>query len=238
MVHAAIVRSLSAHGTLGDADLERIASAARKTIRAVKAHRDIAREGERPQTVKIVLEGWVARYKLLADGRRQLVALMIPGDICDANAFILERMDHTLTALTDVRYSAISRTDFENLITASPALAKTLWRSELVTAAIQREWTANVGQRHAIERIAHLFCETFARLKGIGQVQQNSCEFPLTQIDIADATGLTPVHVNRMLQSLRKQGLVELRGKRLDIVDPAGLRQLAMFNPTYLHMRD
>lgn len=206
-----------------------------KSVRSAAPHQDIIREGDTPRSVKVMLDGWAMRYKQLPDGRRQILALMIPGDICDANAFIHEHMDHSIGALTAVRYGEISQGDFEGLVADSPRLAKALWWSELVTVSIQREWTTNIGQRQAYERIAHLLCETVARLQAVGLTRGDSCEFPLTQTDIADATGLTPVHVNRMVQALRHDGLIELRDKRLTVRDPARLRQVAMFNPAYLH---
>jgi len=176
------------------------------------------------------------RYKQLPDGRRQVLSLMLPGDLCDAHAFIHEPMDHSIAALTAVRYAEVSQADFEALLNDSPRLLRAMWWSELVTLSIQREWTTNIGQRQAYERIAHLLCETFARLQAIGLTRADSCDFPLTQGDIADATGLTPVHVNRMVQALRHDGLIELRDKRLTLLNPAKLRQVAGFNPAYLHL--
>lgn len=231
-----LTRNLRSHGELSAAECARIEEAAARSISTVGERRDIIREGEVPSTIKIVLDGWVARYKQLPDGRRQILSLMIPGDICDANAFILERMDHSLGALTAVQFARIERTEFEALMAGSPAITRALWRSELVTASIQREWTASVGQRQALERIAHLFCEMHTRMKGIGLAPRDTCEFPLTQADIGEATGLTPVHVNRMLQALRKDGLIELRSKRLQVLDIERLRERALFDPSYLHI--
>lgn len=235
-VRSPLTAHLAAYVDLTGPERELIQAAASKTIRSVGPHQDIVREGDEPRTVKVVLEGWVARYKQLPDGRRQILALMIPGDICDANAFIRTQMDHSLCSLTQVRYAEISQADFEALMTSSPRIIKALWWSELVTVSIQREWTTNLGQRMAYERIAHLFCEVFTRLQTMGLTDGESCEFPLTQGDIADATGLTPVHVNRMIQALRHDGLIELRDKRLQLRDPARLREAAMFNPSYLHL--
>lgn len=219
---------------LTDEERERLEAAGH--VRRIGAHGDIIRTGDAPRTVKIVLEGWVARYIDLPDGRRQILALMLPGDVCDANAFVFERMDHSLGALTPVRYAEIGRGDFERLMDECPNLAREMWRHELVTVSIQRQWTANIGQRMALERIAHLLCETLLRLQAVGLTEAGSCDFPLTQIEIADATGLTPVHVNRTLRVLREQGLAELRGRRLNLIDPEGLRAVAMFDPAYLHL--
>jgi CRP-like cAMP-binding protein len=117
-----------------------------------------------------------------------------------------------------------------------PRITQALFWDELVTVAIQREWTLNVGQRTAYERIAHLLCELYLRLRTVGLTDGTSCHFPLTQVDLADATGLTAVHVNRTLQELRRDGLIELQSKTLTIPDLNALRQVALFNDNYLHL--
>ena len=208
----------------------------RKNVREVAARRDLVREGEKPRAVNVVLDGWACRYKQLPDGRRQVVSFFLPGDLCDANVFILKEMDHSIGAITRVRYAEIMPADFEDLMAQSPRVTQALWWHELVTAAVQREWTTNVGQRTAYERIAHLFCEIFLKLRQVKLTDGDSCDFPLTQIDIADATGLTSVHVNRTLQELRREGLIELANKRLTIPDLKALMNVSMFNPNYLHL--
>ena len=160
---------------------------------------------------------------------------MIPGDICDANAFVIERMDHSLGSLTAVEFGEITRGDFEELLTSHPEITRVLWSSELITASIQREWTVNLGQRQATSRIAHLFCEMHYRLRGVGLAKVDGMEFPLSQIDIGEAAGLTSVHVNRILQTMRKDGLIELCNKYLTIPSLDKLRKVAMFDPAYLH---
>ena len=205
-------------------------------MREIGARRDIVREGEPPRAVRVVLEGWGCRYKQLPDGRRQVVSFFIPGDLCDANIFILKEMDHSIGSITPMKYAEIAPAEFETLMASSPRITQALWWHELVNAAVAREWTTNVGQRTAYERIAHLFCELFVRLRTIGATRDGSCDFPLTQTDIADATGLTPVHVNRTLQELRADGLIELNRRSLTIPDLDALMRVAMFNPNYLHM--
>ena len=227
---------LEAFTKLSQQDRTLIEGLIRKNVREVPARRDIVREGEKPRAVNVVLEGWACRYKQLPDGRRQVASFFIPGDLCDANVFILREMDHSIGAITKVRYAEIMPSDFEDMMAQSPRITQALWWHELVTAAVQREWTTNVGQRTAYERIAHLLCELFLKLRQVGLTQGNSCDCPLTQIDIADATGLTSVHVNRTLQELRRQGLIELGGKRLTIPDLAALMNASMFNPNYLHL--
>jgi CRP-like cAMP-binding protein len=205
-------------------------------VREIGPRRDVIREGDKPRAVNIVIEGWACRYKQLPDGRRQIVHFFLPGDLCDANVFLLREMDHSIGAITSLRYAEISPPDFEDLQLRSPRITQALWWHELVNAGISREWITNVGQRTAFERIAHLFCELYHRLRIVGRTENGSCAFPLTQMDLADATGLTAVHVNRTLQELRRQGLIELQGKRLNIPDLGALERVSMFNPNYLHL--
>ncbi|HEX8532610.1 MAG TPA: Crp/Fnr family transcriptional regulator [Allosphingosinicella sp.] len=200
------------------------------------ARRDLIREGDEPKSVFLVLDGWACRYKQLPDGRRQIVGLFIPGDICDLNVYILKEMDHSIGAITNLKVAEIGRDDFEQLMQANPRVMQALFWDELVTVSVQREWTLNVGQRTAYERISHLFVELFLRLKAVGLADGNSCDLPLTQVDIADASGLTAVHVNRTLQELRKEGLIELQGRKLVIPDLTALKNAALFNDNYLHL--
>lgn len=227
---------LEAFVKLSHAERLAIASAIARNVRQAEPRRDIIQEGEKPVAVNVMLDGWACRYKQLPDGRRQIVSFFIPGDLCDTNVFILKEMDHSIGTITKVRYAQIFPSEFESLMEMSARVTTALWWHELVTAAIQREWTTNVGQRTASERLAHLLCEMFVRLRVVGLVDGNSCDWPLTQYDLAEATGLTAVHVNRTLQDLRRQGLIELQGKRLTIPDLGSLMSASMFNPNYLHL--
>lgn len=227
---------LAAFSLLSGEDRQLIEEVAKKNVKRLRPRQDLIREGEKPRAVNLVLEGWAQRYKQLADGRRQILSFFIPGDFCDANVYILKEMDHSVASVSEVTYAEISPEDFENLMAQSPAIGKALWWSELVVTSIQREWTTNIGQRTAYERIAHLLCEMFIRMSVVGLVQGDQCEFPVTQTEIADATGLTPVHVNRILQELRKNGVIELKDKRLLVPDLARLKSTALFNSNYLHL--
>lgn len=207
-----------------------------RTHREVAPRRDLIREGDAPRFVHLVLEGWACRYKTLPDGRRQIVAFFLPGDFCDLNVYILREMDHSVGAITKLRVADISREEMDAVTQTHPRITQALWWHELVAAAVQREWTLNVGQRTAFERIAHLMVELFLRLDVVGLTNGDSCDFPLTQNDIADATGLTAVHVNRTLQELRRAGLIVLQGRTLTIPDMAALKNVALFNANYLHL--
>lgn len=207
-----------------------------RTQRDVAPRRDLIREGDPPRHVHLVIDGWACRYKTLPDGRRQIVAFFLPGDFCDLNVYVLKEMDHSVGAITRLRVADIGRDEMETMTAEHPRITQALWWHGLVQAAIQREWTLNLGQRSAFERIAHLLVELFLRLDLVLRTRGDSCDFPLTQNDIADATGLTAVHVNRTLQEMRRAGLIVLQGRTLTIPDMKALQNAALFNANYLHL--
>jgi CRP-like cAMP-binding protein len=207
-----------------------------RNVRFVEPRRDLMSEGDKPRFVHLVLDGWGCRYKSLPDGKRQIVALFVPGDFCDVNVYILRHMDHSIGAITRLKVAMITPDEMNALTAGRPRITQALWWHELVTTAIQREWTVNLGQRSAYERLGHLLVELYLRLKTVGRAQDGRCDFPLTQNDLADATGLTAVHVNRTLQELRRDGLIELERKQLRILDLERLKDVSMFNPNYLHL--
>jgi len=186
--------------------------------------------------VHLILTGWACRYKQLEDGRRQIVSFFLPGDICDLNIFILREMDHSIGTITSVTIADLSREFFYEISAGHPRIATAFWWESLVNSAIQREWTMSLGQRTASERMAHLLCEIFLRLRLAGLTREDSCDFPLTQSDLADATGLSKVHVNRTLQELRSAELIVLRGKSLTVPSLERLMNAGLFNANYLHM--
>jgi len=145
-------------------------------------------------------------------------------------------MDHTIAALTRIKVAIITPAQMDELTSNHPRITQALLWHELVSAAIQREWLLNIGQRSAHERIGHLLLEMYFRLHTVGLTANGRCDFPLTQTDLAEATGLTPVHVNRMLQELRSEGLIELERKQLHVLDVERMMDVAMFNPDYLHL--
>ncbi len=227
---------LEAYTKLSHEELVVLGRLASGIAREVSARRDLVREGDAVRSAFLILEGWACRYKTLPDGRRQIVEFLIPGDMCHSHVHLLRTRDHSIGAITPVRVAEVSRGDFEQISERHPRIALALRCEELVKASIQREWTLNVGQRSAYERIAHLLCELFLRLEAVGLTSGNNCEFPLTQLDLADATGLTAVHVNRTLQELRKDAVIELHSRTLTIPDMDALRNAGLFNSNYLHL--
>lgn len=205
--------------------------------RPVAARYDLIREGDKPGTVFIVLEGWACRYKLLPGGGRQIMALLMPGDFSDTHVAVLEAMDHSIATLTPARVAAVQRAEMEALITSSTLITQAFWRSQRVDEATLRAWIVSMGRRGSVERAAHLMCEIYVRACNVGLVQGPQIEFPITQVVLADALGLTPVHVNRVLRTLRMAGVVRIGGGALSITDPDRLVQIAGFDENYLHRR-
>ena len=205
-------------------------------VRAFMPKEHIIREGDRPEEVHLVIEGWAARYKLLPDGSRQIVAFLLPGDFCDLHVAVLGHMDHSIVAITRCRVAFVPNTKMNELTSDHNGLTKALWWSTLVDEAVLRSWVVN-GRRDAYQKIAHLLCELHVRLKQIGLVTDGRFDLPLTQEEIADATGLTAVHTNRTLQRLRREGLIELRSQILTVFDAAALGEAAGFDPSYLHIK-
>jgi CRP-like cAMP-binding protein len=205
-------------------------------VREIGAREDVIAQGDRTGGVKLLLEGFACRYKTLEDGRRQIVAYFVPGDLCDLRVFILKRMDHSIGAIAASRVATIAPDDVLRLMHTYPALTRALWWSTLVEEAIAREWIVNVGQRNASERMAHLFCELLYRFRAVGLNDGLSCTLPLTQVELAETLGLSSVHVNRTLQGLRRQNLITLNGGTLTIQDLPALEEMSFFNAEYLHL--
>jgi CRP-like cAMP-binding protein len=232
-----LTRRLEEFTRLTDDDRAELSRVYTQSTHTIDARRDLIREGDAPRSIYLILDGWACRYRTLENGRRQILDFAIPGDLCDLNLFILDRMDHSIGAITRLRVAEIGREVLHEVVTTHPNITTALWWQELVSKSISREWILNVGQRSAQERIAHLFCEMFLRLESVGLTNGFSCDFPATQTDIAEATGLTTVHVNRTVQELRRAGLIVLERQRLAIPNMRALQSVALFNPEYLHHR-
>jgi CRP-like cAMP-binding protein len=204
-------------------------------LATVHAHEDLVREGDRPNAVTLLLHGLLCRYKIVADGRRQIMSFHIPGDVPDLPALLVPVMDHNLCSLVPSQLALIPRAAMLSLFAEQPQLAHLFWRDTLIDAAVFREWMVGIGRRSAFKRIAHLFCEMIVRMQAVGLSSQHSIELPLTQTDIADALGLSTVHVNRTLQEIRRAGLIKFDRGKLVAVDWPRLREAGEFDQTYLH---
>ncbi|KQP26604.1 helix-turn-helix domain-containing protein [Methylobacterium sp. Leaf100] len=230
-----LVRKLEGFVALSEADraiLERISAAPR----IVGPRTDLIREGDTPRGVFLIMDGMACRYKQRRDGARQILAYLLPGDFCDLDAALLSAMDHTISTLSGCRVVHIAPDLIAELMRNHPQLARAMRMTTLVDEATLREWLLNVGRRSALERLAHLFCELYLRMKVVGFVHDESYGLPITQSELADTAGITIVHANRSLQELRRRGLIEMRGRSLKILNFDRLKQLAEFQSAYLHL--
>jgi CRP-like cAMP-binding protein len=208
-------------------------------IREFKAGQDVARERDRPSQCCVMLEGLACRYKILPGGRRQIFSFHIPGDIPDLQSLHIDVMDHNLSTVVASKVGFIPHTVMREFLRAHPRISDVFWRDTLIEAAIFREWIANVGARSARPRMAHVLCEMYVRLRATGAIADGSYEFPfpITQAELGHAVGLSAVHVNRTLQSLRREGLITHNRTSIVIDDWPGLQKAGEFDATYLHLR-
>jgi len=184
----------------------------------------------------LTVEGLVARYKDLSEGQRQIQDIHVAGDFTDLHGFLLKRLDHNVGALTRTRMALVPHDAIRRITEEEPHLSRLLWFATLLDAAIQREKILSVGRRPALARLAHLMCELHVRLDLVGLAEDGSFALPITQLDLGDATGLTSVHVNRMLKQLRDDRLMTFRGARVTIHDWPRLQQVGEFDPAYLYL--
>jgi CRP-like cAMP-binding protein len=194
------------------------------------------REGERPERSCLIVSGFAFRHKITAGGARQILSLHVPGDFVDLEGAFLNIADHNVQALTRCELAIVPRADVRALMKAHPAIAMALWVDMLIDSSIFREWITNVGRRDARTRIAHLLCEFARRLEVAGLAGEYRYELPMTQEQLGDAAGLTPVHVNRVLRDLDKEGVISRTKRNVAIADWDRLRAIADFNENYLHL--
>lgn len=204
-------------------------------VRHAGARRDIIREGDRPERVHLILSGWACRYKILKNGKRQITALLLPGDFCDLHVAVLDRMDHAIGAITATTFAYVDRAQFEALTRSRPAILRALWWATLVDEGVLRSWLVSLGVRTARERVAHLICELRERMRNIDREDGGQFAMPLTQPDLAEALGLTAVHINRVVRQLMKEGVLEIRKGQVTVLNLPALTEIAEFDPGYLH---
>ena len=205
-------------------------------IRRVGADQLVVRSGEELSVSLLLIDGWLARIKDLAGGERQVTQLHVAGDFADLHGFTLKRLDDDVATLSDCKIAVVPHDRIREITDRYPRLARIFWFSTNMDAAIQRELALSLGQRSAISRMAHLFCELYVRLEVVGKVSEGGYEFPLTQRELSECLGLTVVHANRTLQELRRRGLIELGNRQLTIRDRRGLEGIAEFDPSYLYL--
>lgn len=204
-------------------------------VRAIPARTIVIRRDERVRYSSLLLEGVMCRYMDDRQGNRQIVAFHVPGDFVDLHGFAMRHLDHDVATLTPVRVALAGHDRLERIVADYPRLTRLLWFSTLLDAAMHREWVFRLGRLEADGRVAHLFCELHARLAMVDLVRDGVFRFPVTQIDLAEAAGITPVHLNRVLRSLRERGLMTFRSGEAHILDLDMLAALADFDPGYLY---
>lgn len=230
-----LVRKLAHFVPLPDEDV-RVLDALGSSDECFAADRDIVREGEVPRSVFVLLDGMACRYRVMPDGRRQIMTFLIPGDLCDLHVFLIRAMDHAIGTLAPVRLAAVAREAVLDLALSRPRISAALWWSALQEEAILRERIVALGRRDARGRVAYLLCELLWRYQVVGLVRDDAVPLPLTQTELADTLGLTPVHVNRVLQDLRRRGLLTLERRQLVLRDVNGLQRIAGLDKAYLHL--
>lgn len=200
----------------------------------VAAHRDIVLPGEETGSACLVIDGLVARFDQMSNGTRQITSLYIPGDMCDLHSVVSPTAGWGLTAVAPTSTLRILHSDLRELAVKHPGIAFAFWRDTTVDASIAAKWVSNVGRRDARSRMAHLFCEIGIRAERAGIGSRTDFPLPITQTQLGDALGLTPVHVNRTLQTLRHDGLVATENRRVHVARWNELADLAEFDPRFL----
>lgn len=231
---SALIRKLRLRDDIGEEEVA-VLRAAVSEVHDVMPGRVIVRSGTDVDVSTLLVEGIVCRYKDLASGERQIQELHVAGDFVDLHGFLLKRLDHNIGAVSRCRTASVPHDRLKRITEEYPHLSRMLWFSTLLDASIQRETILSIGRRTALARIANLLCELSKRLEVVGLSDGNTFRLPMTQADLADATGLTAVHVNRMLKQLRDQSLLTFRNGMVSIQDWKALETVAEFDPTYLH---
>jgi CRP-like cAMP-binding protein len=230
-----VVAKLSHFGPLSDEDVRALDALCSREER-FEAGAEIVREGATPRSAFVLTHGMACRYRLLPSGERQILAFLLPGDVCDLHVCLLRTMDHSIGALVQTRLAAIEWNTTIALLARHPRVAAALWWSALQEEAIQRERIVALGRRNARGRLAYLLCELVWRQIAIGQSDDHAIQLPLTQIELADTLGLTSVHVNRIVQEFRRNQLISLEKRRLALLDVKRLQEIAGLNQDYLHL--
>lgn len=204
--------------------------------RQVPADEFLIRAGQELDSSLLLLEGWLVRSMDLPSGNRQIMEIHVAGDFADLHGFTLKRLDHDVMTVSECTIGIVPHERLMEISERHARLARVYWLSTNIDAAITREMALSLAQRSAISRMAHLFCELHVRLEIVGKTRGDTFDFPLTQRELSECLGLTPVHVNRTLQELRRKGLVETPERQITILDKRGLQSVAQFDAGYLHL--
>ncbi len=233
-----LLRRLESRNRLGVRDQEALREAIRE-IRTVRQNRVVVHEGDLLAHSLILFRGFMCRYKELSEGRRQITELQVAGDFVDLHGFTLKRLDHNIMALSDCCVGVVPHDRLTQITENNPQLTRLLWFVTNLDAAVHREWVLSLGRRTALQRMSHLFCELQSRLHIAGLINENEgFVLPLTQTILADCLGLTTVHVNRVIRELRLRDIVDMQRGEVLIRDIPALREIAEYDPNFLHPND
>jgi CRP-like cAMP-binding protein len=205
-------------------------------VRTVPDRQVFVRRGEELSASTLLLDGWMARARDLRGGQRQITEVYLTGDFADLHSFTLKHLDHEVITLSPCRVAMVPHENLRRITEDHPHLTRVLWLMTDIDAAAHREWAVSVGRRSAASRVAHFMCELLVRLQVVGRAGETSYDLPLSQAEISECLGLTPVHTNRTLQELRRAGLIEFERGRLNILDLPAVQKIGEFDPMYLYV--
>jgi CRP-like cAMP-binding protein len=230
-----LVTKLSQFVPLSDTDISVLETLCSREER-FKGNVDILVEGDAPRSAFVVTRGMACRYRLLRDGRRQILTFFIPGDFIDMHVLLLNSIDHFISTIGETRLAAIDRNTVIDIVARHPRIKAAFWWSARQEDAMLRERIVALGRRSARGRVAYLLCELAWRQQAVGMVEGNAIRLPLTQTELADALGLTPVYVNRILQAFRREQLISLKEQRLVLHQPERLQAISELTSDYLQL--
>jgi len=228
-----LIRKLSAFVALSERELAELARLQGRR-RFFVAGRDLVHQGQSDQAAYVLSRGWVCSYKIQSDGSRQIIDFQIPGDFLGLRSVLLRTSDHSFEPIVDIEAAEVMTGDLLEAFGRTPRLAMAILWAASRDEAMMVEHLVGIGRRDADARLAHFVLELSSRLALVGLGNKNGFTCPLTQYHLADALGLSAIHVNRVLRQLREDGLMTFRDGHVQIHDPAGLTELAQFDPTYL----
>jgi len=222
--------------TLTDRERAALESAVAERKR-LAARATLVERGDTLRQSTMLISGFMIRYIDDLEGHRQVVAFHVPGDFVDLHGYPLHKLDHSIATLTEASIATVPHDALKQLTEADTELARKMWASTLLDAAIHREWLFRLGRLGAMGRVAHFFAETHARLEAIGLGDGSGYDLPITQTDLSEITGLTSIHVNRVLRSLRERRTCVFRSSRVEILDRGQLERIGQFDPAYLYLK-